>query len=105
MGSPGRKALRECLPSIVSQHDIDFVIANGENAAGGFGITRKVAEQIFAAGVHLITSGNHIWDKRESLDFIDNEPRLLRPANYPEGAPGIGFGTFVTPSGGKVASA
>ena len=103
VGAPGRKALREFLPGIVSKYNVDFVIANGENAAGGFGITRSVAEQIFAAGVHLITSGNHIWDKKEVLGFIDNEPRLLRPANYPDGAPGMGFGVFVTPTGGKLA--
>lgn len=103
VGGAGRKALREYLPGIVSKHNVDFVIANGENAAGGFGITRGMADQIFAAGVHLITSGNHIWDKKEVLGFIDSEPRLLRPANYPDGVPGAGFGVFVTPTGGKLA--
>ncbi len=102
VGSPGRKALREYLPGIVSKYNVDFVIANGENAAGGFGITRSIADQIFAAGVHLITSGNHIWDKKDVLGFIDSEPRLLRPANYPYGVPGLGFGVFVTPTGGKL---
>jgi len=103
VGASGRKALREYLPGIISKYNVDFVIANGENAAGGFGITRSMADQIFAAGVHLITSGNHIWDKKEVLGFIDNEPRLLRPANYPDGAPGVGFGVFVTPTGSKLA--
>jgi len=103
VGSPGRKALRESLGELVGRHDVDFVVANGENAAGGFGITPKAADQIFATGVHVLTSGNHIWDKKEALAFIEEEPRLLRPANYPEGAPGRGEGVFVSPSGPKVA--
>lgn len=103
VGSPGRKALRETLPDLVAEHAIDLVIVNAENTAGGFGITEKVAGQLFAAGAHVLTSGNHIWDKRESLPFIDQESRLLRPANYPEGVPGSGSGIFVTPSGAKVA--
>lgn len=103
VGSPGRKAVRECLGSLVSEHDVDFVIANGENAAGGFGIIESVANQVFACGVHVITSGNHVWDKKEVYQFIDREQRLLRPANYPNGAPGHGYGTFKTLRGGEIA--
>ncbi len=102
VGSPGRKALRESVGSIVSERDVDFVIANGENAAGGFGIIESVAAQLFACGVHVITSGNHIWDKKEVYGFIDHEQRLLRPANYPNGAPGHGYGIFETPGGGRI---
>ena len=103
VGSPGRKALREILPDLVAEHAVDLVIVNAENAAGGFGITEKVAGQLFSAGAHVLTSGNHIWDKRESLPYIDQESRLLRPANYPEGVPGSGTGVFVAPTGAKVA--
>jgi hypothetical protein len=79
-----------------------LVVANGENAAAGAGITRENAEDIFKAGVHVITGGNHIWDKREVLEFIDHEPRLLRPANYPDGTPGRGATTAVAADGTTV---
>jgi len=103
VGSPGRRALRESLGAVVAEEDVEFVIANGENAAGGFGIIESIADQVFSSGVHVITSGNHVWDKKEIYNFIDREPRLLRPANYPEGAPGQGFGVFETPYGGRIA--
>lgn len=90
MGSPGRDILARRLPDIVASEEIDIVIVNGENAAGGFGITPKIAGELFDLGVHAITSGNHIWDKKDILEFIDREPRLLRPANYPSTAPGSG---------------
>jgi len=90
VGKPGRDCLRVGLNAIVEYHQIDFVIANAENAAGGFGITREIGEQLLDLGVDVMTSGNHIWDKKEALDYIGIEPRLLRPANFPAGAPGNG---------------
>jgi 2',3'-cyclic-nucleotide 2'-phosphodiesterase len=90
VGKPGRELVRHGLPAIVEYHQIDFVIANAENSAGGFGITREVGEQLLDLGIDVMTSGNHIWDKKEALDYIGIEPRLLRPANYPAGAPGNG---------------
>jgi metallophosphoesterase (TIGR00282 family) len=90
VGRPGRDLVKAGLPALVARHDIDFVIANGENAAAGFGITREIGDQLFALGIDVLTSGNHIWDKKEVLDYIAAQPRLLRPANYPAGAPGAG---------------
>jgi metallophosphoesterase (TIGR00282 family) len=90
VGRPGRDLIKHGLPAIVDYHSVDFVIANAENAAAGFGITREIGEQLLDAGVDVMTSGNHIWDKREALDYIGIEPRLLRPANYPAGVPGNG---------------
>ncbi len=87
VGRPGRDLVRVGLAPLVACHAIDLVIVNGENAAGGNGITREIGDSLFAQGVDVITSGNHIWDKREALDYIKIEPRLLRPANYPD-APG-----------------
>ncbi len=98
VGKPGREIMRRALPSIVERHAIDLVIANVENAAGGMGITRDVAETIRDAGVHVMTSGNHIWDKKEALDYIQVQPRLLRPANYPASVPG--HGRYVTRTAG-----
>ena len=90
VGRPGRELLRQGLDAIVEHHDIDLVIANAENSAAGFGITRDIGDQLLEWGVDVMTSGNHIWDKREALDYIGTEPRLLRPANYPAGVPGRG---------------
>ena len=90
VGKPGRDLLRQGLRAIVEDHEIDVVIANAENAAGGFGITREIGDQILDMGVDVLTSGNHIWDKKDALDYIGTEPRLLRPANYPAGVPGNG---------------
>ncbi len=90
VGKPGRDCVRVGLAAIVDFHQIDFVIANAENAAGGFGITREIGEQLLDLGIDVMTSGNHIWDKKEALDYIGIEPRLLRPANFPAGAPGNG---------------
>jgi metallophosphoesterase (TIGR00282 family) len=90
MGEPGRRAIARQLPKIVGQHSVDLVIGNGENVAGGFGITPELAHELFELGISAITLGNHAWDKKEILEFIQHEPRLLRPANYPEGAPGSG---------------
>jgi len=90
VGRPGRELVRHGLPAIVEHHAVDFVIANAENAAAGFGITRELGDELFEWGVDVLTSGNHIWDKKEAIDYIGTEPRLLRPANYPAGVPGRG---------------
>src|SRR6266571_8987161 len=90
VGRPGRELVRYGLPALVEHHQIDFVVVNAENAAAGFGITREIGDQLLEWGVDVMTSGNHIWDKKEALDYIGAEPRLLRPANYPAGAPGNG---------------
>jgi len=90
VGRPGRELVRRGLTAIVEHHAIDLVIANVENAAAGFGITREIGDQLLDWGVDVMTSGNHIWDKKEALDYIGAEPRLLRPANYPSAVPGRG---------------
>jgi metallophosphoesterase (TIGR00282 family) len=103
VGKPGRKALKQGLPDLVNKFKVDFVIANVENAAGGFGITKSVGEEILSLGVHVMTSGNHIWDKKEAVSYIPKENRLLRPANYPEGVAGSGNIVLHTSSGEKIA--
>jgi len=90
VGRPGRELVRTGLRGLVEHYRADLVIANAENAAAGFGITREIGDQLLEWGVDVMTSGNHIWDKKEALDYIGAEPRLLRPANYPAGAPGNG---------------
>jgi 2',3'-cyclic-nucleotide 2'-phosphodiesterase len=90
VGHPGRRAVTELLPGLRTRHGLDFVIANGENSAGGSGITPKTAEEIFAAGVNVITCGDHLWDQKEVTELLDNERRFVRPANYPRGTPGRG---------------
>jgi metallophosphoesterase (TIGR00282 family) len=89
-GKPGRKVTAEFLPQLQAEYEPDLIIANGENAAGGFGLTKKVAEELFSLGIHVLTSGNHIWDQKEMVTYIATEPRVLRPANYPPGVPGQG---------------
>ncbi len=101
-GSPGRRAVRDLLPEIVSSMGIDFVVVNVENAAAGFGVTRETIEEVKALGVHCMTSGNHIWDRREALPLLDSEPLLLRPHHYPPGVPGRGVMVGQTASGAKV---
>lgn len=93
VGRPGRRCLSEAIGKVKRRHRIDLVIANGENSAGGTGITREVAEEMLRSGVDLITSGNHVWDKREALDLLNEERRIIRPANYPVGCPGQGWVT------------
>ena len=90
MGEPGRRAIARTLHKVVAQHAVDLVIGNGENVAGGFGITPELAHELYEMGLAVITTGNHAWDKKEILDFFPQEPRLLRPANYPDGVPGRG---------------
>src|SRR2546422_2490632 len=102
IGEPGRKTVARQVPRLVRERGVACVIANAENAAGGFGVTPDVARELFAAGVHVLTSGNHIWDKKEGIDYIKNEPRLLRPAHYPKGGAGLGRGVGATAGGGEV---
>jgi metallophosphoesterase (TIGR00282 family) len=90
VGEPGRKIIARQLPKLVAQHAIDVVLGNGENAAGGFGITPDIAQELFDYGIDVITTGNHVWDKKEILEYIKNERKLLRPANYPDSVPGKG---------------
>jgi hypothetical protein len=102
IGEPGRKALFLALSQLIGNKKIDFVIANGENAAGGFGITGKIASKLLSYGVDCITTGNHVWRNREIFKVIEDNPRLIRPANYPKGAPGIGW-TILEKNGQKLA--
>jgi 2',3'-cyclic-nucleotide 2'-phosphodiesterase len=102
VGRLGRDLIRRHVRALASRHAADLVIANGENAAGGAGITRENMLEILSAGVDVITTGNHVWDKRETLEFIPNEPRLLRPANYPEGTPGAGSCVVTAKNGVRV---
>ena len=92
-GEPGRAVLSRLLPRLREQHQVDFTVVNVENAAGGFGVTQAIAESVLDLGVDVMTTGNHVWDKREITAYIVKENRLLRPANYPEGTPGVGYVT------------
>lgn len=103
MGEPGRRAVARAVPRLVAQHRIDAVIANGENLAGGFGVTPELAEELFDTGISVITTGNHAWDKKEAIDYFAREPRLLRPANYPAGVPGNGSVVIETAGGERLA--
>ena len=94
VGQPGRRAVAELLPKLRQQHALDFVIANGENSAGGSGITPRIAAEIFSAGVDVITTGDHLWDQKEVIELLQNEKRFLRPLNYPPGTPGQGSAIF-----------
>ena len=97
MGLAGRKALKKNLPKVIEENKINFLVINGENAADdGKGITKEIADELFSLGVDVITSGNHIWDKIETTQFIEKENRLLRPANLAEGSPGKGYGIFLS---------
>jgi 2',3'-cyclic-nucleotide 2'-phosphodiesterase len=90
VGRPGRELVRRGLRAVIDAHGVDLVIANAENAAAGFGVTKDIGDSLLEAGIDVMTSGNHIWDKKEALDYIKAEPRLLRPANFPAGVPGRG---------------
>lgn len=91
VGRPGRNAIRDLVPGLIKREGIDLAIANAENSAGGMGVDIKGAEEMLAAGIHVLTSGNHIWKKKEIYPFLENRSRLIRPANYPAGAPGQGW--------------
>jgi metallophosphoesterase (TIGR00282 family) len=99
VGEPGRSAVIGRLPQLKEKHALDFIIVNGENAAGGRGITGKITIELLRAGVSVITTGDHIWDQKDIAAFIDSEPRLLRPLNYPDGAPGNGSIVLETAKG------
>jgi len=99
IGKPGRDVVHAQLPGLRQSLKLDFVIANGENAAGGFGLTRAIAEEFFAMGIDAISTGNHWADQKEILTYIDGEDRILRPANYPKGTPGRGANLYQTPNG------
>ena len=99
VGEPGRKAVIARLPELKEEEDLDFIVVNGENAAGGRGITSKIAIDLLRAGVAVITTGDHVWDQREVMDYFPTEPRLLRPINFPEGAPGSGSVVLETGKG------
>jgi metallophosphoesterase (TIGR00282 family) len=103
IGQPGRDALKDLLPLLKNKYDIEFTVVNGENSAGGNGITLKTAEEIFSSGADVITSGDHIWKNKDILTVLEKDQRVLRPANYPEGAPGKGFAIYTTMTGNKVA--
>jgi len=99
VGEPGRNAVIGRLPELKARHALDFIIVNGENAAGGRGITGKITIDLLRAGVSVVTTGDHIWDQKDIMAFLDLEPRLLRPLNYPDGAPGSGSIVLETPKG------
>lgn len=103
VGEPGRKMVRAHMRSLTDTYRPDLVFANGENAAGGFGITPVVAEELFSMGIHALTSGNHIWDKKEIEPYLSKQDRLIRPANYPAGNPGYGSVVVSTGGAGKAA--
>jgi metallophosphoesterase (TIGR00282 family) len=102
-GRPGRRILKERLPRLRAQYEARFVVANGENGAGGAGLSREVADELFAAGVDVITGGNHIWQHRDAYELLDAEPRIIRPLNYPPGVPGRGATVARTREGVPVA--
>lgn len=103
IGKPGRDALRALLPNLKSKLHPDMIVANGENSAGGFGITREIASELFNLGIDVVTSGNHIWDKKEAVEFIKRETRVLRPLNYPPGVPGNGSYVHSLDDGSNIA--
>lgn len=95
MGSPGRNAVARTLPVVRQEFgNFDFIIANGENSAAGFGLTERVMNELFSMGIDILTNGNHVWDKKEFIPFLSSEPRVLRPANHPEGTVGRGFAVY-----------
>lgn len=102
VGRAGRKAITGNVPGLRERHDIDFVVVNGENAAGGFGITPKICDEFYAAGVDVITTGNHVWDQRDIIPHFDRETRLLRPDNFPKGTPGRGVAEFTDARGRRI---
>jgi metallophosphoesterase (TIGR00282 family) len=102
VGRSGRNAIVERLPGLIADHAIDFVAVNGENAAGGFGITEDILKQVLGAGADVVTTGNHVFDQREALVFAGRQERFLRPATYPEGTPGRGSGLFMARNGARV---
>lgn len=103
VGRPGRRAIKALLPALRQEHQIDFVIANAENAAGGRGLTLDIMEELLFMGIDVLTMGNHVWDNKDILRFIDDEPRLIRPLNYPGPCPGQGYHVYTAGFNKKVA--
>ncbi len=103
VGNPGREAIFKLLPQVKSEHKIDLTVANAENSAGGAGVTLSVAEELFKLGCNVLTTGDHVWDRREIIEALGREKYLLRPLNFPAEAPGKGWCVFDLPSGSKVA--
>ena len=103
MGRSGRHSLRDHLPQAITDNNIDFVIANGENAAGGFGITESICNELYSYGVNVITTGNHLWDQKEITSYIDKDQNLLKPYNFAEGSPGLGFNIYELDNKEKIA--
>jgi len=101
-GKPGREVVKNKLKSIIDENDIDFTIANGENSAGGIGITPVICKTLLESGIDVITSGNHIYKKKEIYDYIEKEPRLLKPANFPPGTPGKGYHVMTDRKNNKI---
>lgn len=102
VGRSGRQAATDLLPGLVERHSIDFVIVNGENSAAGFGITEEILQDVLDAGADVVTTGNHVWDQRDTLVYIERQDRLLRPLNFPQGAPGRGANLFTARNGARV---
>lgn len=103
VGKPGRKIVKEMTKELIKHYGVDVVVANGENAAGGNGITKEIMMELLESGVDFLTLGNHVWDKKEILSFIDETDKLIRPANYPAGTPGKGYSIIETKSKEKLA--
>jgi len=102
VGKPGREAVAKIVPELVEEFDLELVIANAENSAGGAGIIQKVAQELFSCGCDVLTTGDHIWDKKDVIDYLEQTPALLRPANFPADAPGHGFFVTETKKGRKI---
>ena len=94
VGKSGRNSIKRELPNLINDKNLDFVLVNGENSANGFGITKKICDELYSYGVDVITSGNHIWDQKEIIEHIETDKRLIRPCNYPDGTPGKGYASF-----------
>jgi metallophosphoesterase (TIGR00282 family) len=103
VGKVGRSAVKALLPRLIDKYKTDIVIANGENIAGGFGLTEALVTELYKAGVHIITTGNHVWDKKEFLNYISKDNRVIRPVNYPPGVPGYGSVLYDLQDGTKIA--
>jgi len=102
VGRAGREAAMEALPTLKKKLKPDFIIVNCENAAHGFGVTTKICDELFDSGVHCLTTGNHVWDQREIIPYLDREKRILRPMNYPQDAPGQGFNVYEDSAGRRI---